>query len=147
MTLQDKVASPASSDNAVPSLGLPTYNWRSEANNGLEYFNSKSKLIPHSTKTAYPCTTSMAFNRSLFHALGAQVAAEARAMANMGSTAGTWWHPVINLARDPRWGRNYETPGEDRNHNPDADPNPDSNLTLTMILTLTPTLTPGRILI
>ena len=78
-----------------------------------DYFDSKSPLTPHSTKTAYPCTTTMAFNRSLSHALGAQVGAEARAMANVGSAAGTWWHPVINLARDPRWGRNYETPGED----------------------------------
>lgn len=30
MSLEDKVASLASSDNAAPSLGLPTYNWRSE---------------------------------------------------------------------------------------------------------------------
>lgn len=35
MALEDKIASLASSDNAVPSLGLPSYNWRSEANNGL----------------------------------------------------------------------------------------------------------------
>jgi beta-D-xylosidase 4 len=105
MTLSEKIVSLGSSKNAIPSLGLPSYNWRSEANNGLDYYNSKSKLTPHATRTAYPCTTAMAFNRSLFHALGAQVGAEARAMANVGSAAGTWWHPVINLGRDPRWGR------------------------------------------
>ena len=86
-----------STKNAVPSLGLPSYNWRSEANNGLDYFDSKSPRTPHATRTAYPCTTTMAFNRSLYHALGAQVGAEARAMANVGSAAGTWWHPGINL--------------------------------------------------
>jgi hypothetical protein len=25
----------------------------------------------------------------------------------------TFWAPVVNLVRDPRWGRNIETPGED----------------------------------
>lgn len=28
----------------------------------------------------------------------------------------TFWAPVINLAREPRWGRNLETPGEDPYH-------------------------------
>ena len=32
---------------------------------------------------------------------------------NDGNAWSTYWAPVINLAREPRWGRNIETPGED----------------------------------
>ena len=34
-------------------------------------------------------------------------------MMNAGNGYSTFWAPVINLAREPRWGRNIETPGED----------------------------------
>ncbi len=32
---------------------------------------------------------------------------------NQGAAYGTYWAPVINVARDPRWGRNLEAAGED----------------------------------
>jgi hypothetical protein len=32
---------------------------------------------------------------------------------NEGAAYGTYWAPVINVARDPRWGRNLEAAGED----------------------------------
>jgi beta-glucosidase-like glycosyl hydrolase len=32
---------------------------------------------------------------------------------NAGNSYSTFWAPVVNLAREPRWGRNIETPGED----------------------------------
>ena len=35
------------------------------------------------------------------------------AFMNVGDAWSTYWAPVINLAREPRWGRNLETPGED----------------------------------
>jgi hypothetical protein len=104
MTLPEKIGSLASSKNPVPSLGLPSYAWRSEANNGIDYYSS-TPPTPHSTKFGWPTTTAMSFNRSLFAAIGAQVGREARAMANVGHAAGTFWHPVVNLAREPRWGR------------------------------------------
>ena len=44
---------------------------------------------------------------------GDQIGREARAMMNAGNGYSTFWAPVINLAREPRWGRNIETPGED----------------------------------
>lgn len=55
----------------------------------------------------------MSFNRTLWTATGRQIAREARAMMNIGNGYSTFWAPVINLAREPRWGRNIETPGED----------------------------------
>ena len=35
---------------------------------------------------------------------------------NQGNAFSTYWAPVINLVRDPRWGRNLETSGEDPFH-------------------------------
>ena len=32
---------------------------------------------------------------------------------NLGKAGSDFWAPVVNLARDGRWGRNIETPGED----------------------------------
>jgi beta-glucosidase-like glycosyl hydrolase len=55
----------------------------------------------------------MSFNRTLWNLVGRQIGAEARAMMNAGNGYSTFWAPVINLAREPRWGRNIETPGED----------------------------------
>lgn len=41
------------------------------------------------------------------------VSTEARAFYNEGLAGLTYWSPVINIARDPRWGRIQETSGED----------------------------------
>ena len=65
------------------------------------------------TKFAFPITTGMSFNRTMWRLTGRQIAMEARAMMNAGNGYSTFWAPVINLAREPRWGRNIETPGED----------------------------------
>ena len=61
------------------------------------------------------------FNRTSWHATGAAQNAEARAMANTGrggdgSSSPPGLHmrgPQLNPQRDPRWGRNAESPGED----------------------------------
>ena len=50
----------------------------------------------------------MSFNRSLWQATGARIGREARASMNAGNAYSTFWAPVINLAREPRWGRNLE---------------------------------------
>jgi hypothetical protein len=112
MSLPEKIASLASSNNAIPSLGLPSYSWRSEAEHGIEYARF-DQLTPYATDFAFPTTLAMSFNKSLARAVGSQVGAEARALMNVGNADSTFWTPVINLGRDPRWGRNFETPGED----------------------------------
>ena len=55
----------------------------------------------------------MSFNRTLWKLTGRQIGREARALMNAGNGYSTFWAPVVNLAREPRWGRNIETPGED----------------------------------
>lgn len=48
------------------------------------------------------------FNRTLWRVTGAQIGREGRAMMNAGNGFSSFWAPVINLAREPRWGRNIE---------------------------------------
>ena len=77
MTLAEKIASLGSSNNAIPSLGLPSYSWRSEAEHGIEYARF-DQLTPYATDFAFPTTLAMSFNKTLFRAIGAQVGAEVR---------------------------------------------------------------------
>ena len=45
----------------------------------------------------------MAFNRSLWRATAAQIGLEGRALQNVAQAWSTYWAPVVNLARSPRW--------------------------------------------
>lgn len=106
--LKEKLPLLDTGGSPVPSLGLSSYNWWSEASTGVA-----SGRDTQTTKFAFPITTGMSFNRTLWKLTGAQIGKEARAMMNAGNGFSTFWAPVINLAREPRWGRNIETPGED----------------------------------
>ena len=56
-----------------------------------------------------PPGMSSAFNRTLVANIGSTMALELRALFNVNAAAGLdCWGPVINLGRDPRWGRNGE---------------------------------------
>jgi beta-glucosidase-like glycosyl hydrolase len=68
---------------------------------------------PWASNTILPITASCSFNRSLWTATGNQIGREARAFMNVGHADSTYWAPVINIVRDPRWGRNIESAGED----------------------------------
>ena len=57
---------------------------------------------PH-TNFPFPITTVMSFNRTLWRKTGQHIGREARAWYNTGYNGLTYWTPVINLARDPRW--------------------------------------------
>ena len=106
MTIPEKIDALDTKTGPIASLGLPAYNWWSEASSGV--MGSRP-----TTKFAYPITTAMSFNRTLWRATGAAIGREARALMNAGAAYSTYWAPVVNLAREPRWGRNIEVPGED----------------------------------
>jgi len=74
---------------------------------------SYSSKLPAASNTALPITTSCSFNRSLWTKTGNQIAREGRAFFNNNQAYQTFWTPVINIVRDPRWGRNIESAGED----------------------------------
>ena len=116
MTLLEKIGSLGNSAPAVSGLGTHPYQWWNEASTGVDVQHLPDVSPPvgnGTTKFAYPATTAMSFNRSLWKATGNQIGREARALMNVGLSYSTFWAPVINLAREPRWGRNLETPGED----------------------------------
>ncbi|KAM1213282.1 hypothetical protein PS2_004713 [Malus domestica] len=116
MTLAEKVRQLGNSAKGVPRLGLPKYEWWSEALHGVSnvgpgtYFDD---LIPGATSFPTVILTTAAFNESLWKQIGQAVSTEARAMYNLGRAGLTYWSPNVNVVRDPRWGRATETPGED----------------------------------
>ncbi|XP_073294678.1 probable beta-D-xylosidase 5 [Primulina huaijiensis] len=120
MTLSEKVNQIGDTANGVPRIGLPQYEWWSEALHGVSdvgQWNSKASffddVVPGATSFPTPITTAASFNQSLWKKIGQAVSTEARAMHNLGHAGLTFWSPNINVVRDPRWGRALETPGED----------------------------------
>ncbi|MCO5578264.1 hypothetical protein L7F22_032103 [Adiantum nelumboides] len=116
LTLQEKAAQLVNGAAGVPRLGLPPYQWWSEAlhgvsNQGPGVFFAHS--IPAATSFPQVLLSAASFNSSLWLAIGQAISTEARAMYNMGQSGLTFWSPNINIFRDPRWGRGQETPGED----------------------------------
>lgn len=112
LTLAEKIDALDTTQKSLKSLGLNPYNWWSEGTHGISHVRNDD-TTPYETNTAFPITTAMSFNRSLWKATGNLIGREARAFMNAGNAWSTYWAPVINLAREPRWGRNIETPGED----------------------------------
>ncbi|KAL4619984.1 hypothetical protein ACB092_06G121300 [Castanea dentata] len=103
LTLHEKVRQLGNRAYGVLRLGVPKYQWWSGALH-----------VPHATSYPTPTLTTASFNESLWNTIGKAVSTEARASYNLGHAGLTFWSPTINVARDPRWGRIVETPGEDR---------------------------------
>jgi beta-glucosidase len=114
MTLEEKVRQMQHTAPAIPRLGVPSYDWWSEALHGVA--NS-------GYATVFPQAIGMAatWDHNLVHLEGATIATEARARYNQAQREGNhsiffgldFWSPNINIFRDPRWGRGQETYGED----------------------------------
>ncbi|KAL1831789.1 beta-xylosidase/alpha-L-arabinofuranosidase 2 [Daucus carota subsp. sativus] len=116
LTLQEKIANLVNNAGGASRLGVPKYEWWSEALHGVSYVGPGthfSSLVPGATSFPQVICTAASFNSSLFEAIGKVVSNEARAMYNVGLAGLTYWSPNINIYRDPRWGRGHETPGED----------------------------------
>lgn len=114
LSLDDKIRATVSASPVLTSVGLPAYQWWSEATHGIGGPGvTHNATLPGATNTALPITTSCSFNRTLWRATGNAIAREGRAYANNGLSGLTFWTPVINIVRDPRWGRNLESAGED----------------------------------
>ena len=121
LTPEEKVGLMMNKSISIDRLGIPSYNWWSEACHGVR----------QGGYTVYPQPIGMAaaFNAQLVYDVFSQVSDEARANWNrsdhsvkhvgMGETYYpgnpelTFWCPNVNIFRDPRWGRGQETCGED----------------------------------
>jgi beta-glucosidase len=113
MSVPERIAQLQDRAPAVPSLGLPAYNWWNEGLHGIAR-NGYATVFPQAIGLA------ATWDASLLHAVGETVSIEARAKFNphrgqdSPRYAGlTIWSPNVNIFRDPRWGRGQETYGED----------------------------------
>jgi len=102
---------------AVDRIGLPAYQWWSEALHGV----AGSPGVSFAQSGDFSCATSFpepiglgaTFDRQLIQSISSVTSDEGRAFNNAGRAGLDFWTPNINIFRDPRWGRGQETPGED----------------------------------
>jgi beta-glucosidase len=115
MTLPEKASQMVNQARAIPRLGIPAYNWWSEALHGVAR-NGYATVFPE------PIGLAATFDPALVKEMAVAIGTEARVKFNMaggprdahGIYQGLdFWSPNINIFRDPRWGRGQETYGED----------------------------------
>lgn len=73
LTLQEKVGFLVNNAGSVSRLGIPKYEWWSEALHGVSYVGPGtrfSSLVPGATSFPMPILTAASFNSSLFEAIG-----------------------------------------------------------------------------
>ena len=115
MNISEKISQMSNTAIAIPRLGLPEYQWWSEALHGVSgspgvHFGGD---LPAATSFPMPINLGATFNMSLVYHMGRVISTEARAFNNEGRAGLVFFTPNINIFRDPRWGRGQETPGED----------------------------------
>ena len=99
----------------IERIGVPSYYWGTNAIHGMQ--NVQCLPAEHGgkcpTSFAAPVTLAASFNMSFVHDMGNVIGRELRAYYNakVHNSLDTW-SPTININRDPRWGRNVESPGE-----------------------------------
>jgi len=112
----------------VPRLGVPQWMWLTETNTAV----NSACFKPGVCATTFPGPMNMgaSFNRTSWRAKGGVLGSEMRAFHNMNwqrnigdqqhasLIAPTGFGPNINIARDPRFGRSSELPGEDERDDP-----------------------------
>ncbi|KAJ7175430.1 beta-xylosidase [Mycena filopes] len=101
----------------VARLGLPAYQWWSEALHGVASSPGVSFAasgdFSFATSFPEPILMSAAFDDEMIKAVATVISTEARAFNNVARAGLDYFTPNINPFRDPRWGRGQETPGED----------------------------------
>ena len=98
----------------VPRLSVPGFEF-SEACHGILSGCLPGSAHSSGCPTSFPMPIGQAasFNETLWHATASAISDEARALQNGGVNGVNFFAPNINVVRDPRWGRGYETAGED----------------------------------
>jgi beta-glucosidase len=113
MTLQEKVSQLVNGARAIPRLGVPSYNWWSEALHGV--------AVNGTTEFPEPVGLGATFDAPGIQEMAHDIGVEGRVVHERAVRAGgstifhglDFWAPNINIFRDPRWGRGQETYGED----------------------------------
>ncbi len=113
LTLEEKQALLGNNMAAVPRLGIKQYNVWSEALHGvLSGANVQAGL---QGPTSFPGSVALgsSWEPELMALEASVIADEARAIFQTGTKGLTFWSPVVEPIRDPRWGRTGESYGED----------------------------------
>ncbi|CAF3378305.1 unnamed protein product [Rotaria sp. Silwood1] len=115
LTTAEKITQMITTAEAIPRLGLPKFEWWSEALHGVAYSPGVSfgGDLPAATSFPMPINLGASFNMNLVYRMANIISTEARAFNNEGRAGLVFFTPNINIFRDPRWGRGQETPGED----------------------------------
>ena len=115
MTLEEKASMMSNATPGIPRLGIPKYDWWSEALHGVANAGYAT-VFPQAVGLA--ATWNVDLHQQLAHVTG--VEGRAKFNSYVGTPLEgeifrglTFWSPNINIFRDPRWGRGMETYGED----------------------------------
>ncbi|KAK0734735.1 glycoside hydrolase family 3 protein [Lasiosphaeria miniovina] len=118
LNITEKLSNLVDNSLGAERVGLPPYEWWSEALHGVAAspgvsFNRTGSPFSSATSFANSITISAAFDDDLVYKIATVISTEARAFINAGRAGLDFWTPNINPYKDPRWGRGSETPGED----------------------------------
>ena len=113
MTLEEKASELVNHSRAIPRLGVPAYDWWSEALHGV--------ATKGTTDFPEPIGLAATFDTDGIHQMAEDIGVEGRIKHGEAVRAGhsstfeglDFWAPNVNIFRDPRWGRGQETYGED----------------------------------
>jgi len=105
MTVDEKIHQLTNQADAIPRLGIREYNYWSEALHGL--------LASGATSFPQCVALGSTWDPDLVYRVATAISDEARVVNLIRGKGLTYWSPTINIARDPRWGRNEESYSED----------------------------------
>src|SRR6185312_1324011 len=98
-------------------VGIPAYGWWNEALHGInaESLNASGNAVTLTNTTSYPIDLSRgsSWDPGLTYEVAKAESDEAREIVRNNKFDLDFYSPTINLGRDPRWGRNDESYGED----------------------------------
>ncbi len=118
LTLEQKALQMNSSmAPAIPELGVAAWGWWNEAAHGVARQGTLPDANPPTVvnTTSYPVDLALGstWDPRLVHEEAGLISDEAREVAPNNTQDLSYYSPTVNLARDPRWGRDDEAWSED----------------------------------
>lgn len=105
LTTDEKISQLGHKAPPIPRLNIPQYTYWNEACHGVVEIDV----------TVFPQTIGLSatWDTTLIYSIADAISSEARVLNRLRRIDLNFFAPTINMARDPRWGRNEETYGED----------------------------------
>ncbi|MBN2348306.1 MAG: glycoside hydrolase family 3 C-terminal domain-containing protein [Bacteroidales bacterium] len=105
MTIEEKIGQLVNQADSIPRLNLSNYNYWSESLHGI--------LTVGATSFPQAVALGSSWDTDLVHRVATAISDEARVLNITTGKGLSYWSPTVNIARDPRWGRNEESYSED----------------------------------